>query len=285
MESYTVVHVDDLGMSRPANLGGVEAMDGAATCGSIMVPCPGFAEMVEIARERPELDLGCHITLNNEFPKFGWGPVLKDVPSLCDPGGNLWETPLKTIAYADPDEVRREMRAQLEMLLDTGIDVTHIDAHCGTAWDKAFYRDYIELGLEYDLPVLTLPEDLPPAPVPEDELRSDPKLSREMTAAVAARGFPVFDTFEAETPWYNPRVAEAHHRLRIARVIEGANYFVLHSALGGDELKAIVPNWMQRDSERYLFAPGGTLEVEFATRGIVTTGMRELRDQARAARS
>ena len=286
MEAYAVVHVDDLGMSRPANLGGVEAMEGAATCGSIMVPCPGFAEMVEIARERPELDVGCHITLNNEFPGFGWGPVLGDVPSLCGPDGNLWPDPGQTVAHADPEEVRREMRAQLELLLETGIDVTHIDSHCGTAWDKAFYRDYIELGLEYDLPVLALP------PAMSDDvdmlaqhgLRTEPALTREMAEAVTERGFPVFDLVEAETPWYNPFVAEHHHQLRIDGLPDARNYFILHSALGGGDLKAFAPDWMQRDSERFLFAPGGALAGEFAARGIKTLGMRELRDRARSGR-
>ena len=52
-ERVVVVHVDDLGMSRAANAGGVRALDGAATCGSIMVPCPGFDEIARIARGRP----------------------------------------------------------------------------------------------------------------------------------------------------------------------------------------------------------------------------------------
>ena len=283
--AYAVVHVDDLGMSRPANLGGVQAMEGAATCGSIMVPCPGFAEMVAIARERPELDLGCHITLNNEYPKFRWGPLLDDVPSLCGPDGYLWKDPADTVRCADPAEVRREMRAQLELLLETGIDVTHIDSHCGTVWDSAFYRDYVELGLEYDLPVLTLPGNIPVQDLERAGLRRDPGLVREMADAMAGRGFPVFDLVEVDTPWYDADACESHHRLRMDRLVDGSNYFVLHSALGGPELQAIVPNPAQRDSERYLFAPGGSLEREFEARGIATSGMRELRDQARAARS
>ena len=272
-------------MSRPANLGGVEAMDGAATCGSIMVPCPGFSEMVEIARERPELDVGCHITLNNEFPGFGWGPVLDDVPSLCDRDGNLWPEPADTVRHAAPDEIRREMRAQLELLLDTGIEVTHIDSHCGTAWDAAFYRDYIELGLEFDIPVLTRPRSIPADVLAAAGLRADPELFREMDEAVAGRGFPVFDLMEVDTPNYDSLAAEKHHRRRIDRLVDGSNYFVLHSALGGPELQAIVPNCPQRDAERYLFAPGGILEGEFASRGVITKGMRELRDRARAGRT
>ncbi len=285
MGNYTVIHVDDLGMSRPANLGAVEAMDGAATCGSIMVPCPGYEEMVQIALARPELDVGCHITLNSEFPTFRWGPVLNDVPSLCDEDGFLWQKSRQTIAHADPAEVKREMRAQLELLLSTGVDVTHVDAHMGTAWDKAFYRDYVELALEYDLPVLVLSRDLPAEMLTQHGMRTDPDEVDALALAVEDRGFPVFQFVEADTPWYNPFVAKHHHTQRIDRLIEGSNYFILHSALGDEELKGFAADWMQRDSERYLFASGGELSEIFGARGISTLGMRELRDRARAKRS
>ena len=93
-ERVVVVHVDDLGMSRAANLGGVRALEGAATCGSIMVPCPAFDEMAQIARERPELDLGVHLTLNCEYDGHRWGPVRSDVPSLVAPDGD-WEVEVR----------------------------------------------------------------------------------------------------------------------------------------------------------------------------------------------
>ena len=54
-ERVVVVHVDDVGMSGPANRGALAAMADAATCGSVMVPCPAFGEIAELARERPEL--------------------------------------------------------------------------------------------------------------------------------------------------------------------------------------------------------------------------------------
>ncbi len=284
MENYTVIHVDDLGMSHAANRGGIEAMEGAATCGSIMVPCPGFDEIVQIGRDRTELDLGCHITLNAEFFGFRWKPLLDDVPSLCDGDGFLWRKARETIAFADPGEVKREMRAQLVRLLDSGVDVTHLDAHMATAMDKAFYRDYVELGLEFDLPTLSLSSDSAGDMLSQHGLRADADLCAELANALGSRGLPIFDFIEIETPWYNPFVAEHHHRLRIGRLAGGRNYFILHSAMGGPELKAFAPDWMQRDSERFLFAPGGALAGEFSARGITTVGMRQLRDEARAGR-
>ena len=45
-----VVHVDDLGMSTEVNRGGLRAREGAATCGSVMVPCPAFARIVRVGQ-------------------------------------------------------------------------------------------------------------------------------------------------------------------------------------------------------------------------------------------
>ena len=121
-ERVVVVHVDDLGMSLAANAGGLRALEGSATCGSIMVPCPGFADMARIARERPELDLGVHLTLNCEYEGYRWGPVRGDVPSLVAPDGGMWRSVRETVEHAGVEEVDRELRAQIYRALDAGID-------------------------------------------------------------------------------------------------------------------------------------------------------------------
>ena len=85
-----IIHCDDIGMCEAANRGAFEALEsGPATCGSLMVPCPAFDAAAAIARSRPELDLGVHLTLNAEFANHRWGPVLgaDAVPSLVDADG------------------------------------------------------------------------------------------------------------------------------------------------------------------------------------------------------
>jgi hypothetical protein len=69
-DRVVVVHVDDIGMSHSANRGALGALDGLATCGSVMVPCPAFDAVAEIARSRPDLDLGVHLTLNAEYESY-----------------------------------------------------------------------------------------------------------------------------------------------------------------------------------------------------------------------
>jgi predicted glycoside hydrolase/deacetylase ChbG (UPF0249 family) len=71
-----VIHHDDLGGSHSANIAFVELFDlGVVTSGSVMVPCPRFPEIAALARQRPDLDLGVHLTLTAEFPGFRWRPL------------------------------------------------------------------------------------------------------------------------------------------------------------------------------------------------------------------
>ncbi|MGI9592220.1 MAG: ChbG/HpnK family deacetylase, partial [Myxococcota bacterium] len=86
-DRVAIVHADDIGMCDAQSDGAFEALrNGPATCGSLMVPCPGFAAAAERAREHPQLDLGVHLTLTSEWPSLRWGPVLgaEAVPSLVD---------------------------------------------------------------------------------------------------------------------------------------------------------------------------------------------------------
>ena len=77
-----VVHVDDIGMSKAANLGALRVLKGATTCGGIVVPCSTFAEFASVKRERPDMDLGIHLTLNDEVLTHRWGPLRGDAPGL-----------------------------------------------------------------------------------------------------------------------------------------------------------------------------------------------------------
>ncbi len=278
-DRLVVVHVDDIGMSHPANVGAIRVLEDTPNCGSVMVPCPAFDEIAEIARARPELDLGVHITLNSEFPDHRWGPVLDDVPSLTRPDGTLWQRCRETIRHADPGEVAREMRAQVQRALDAGIDVTHIDAHMGTALDKDYVSAYAQLGIEFRLPV-HLPRRFVHDLALEHGLRLDDEAYAEHVSSMEAKGFPIYDMVEASTPWYNPFVAEEHNRNRLARLGDGLSILLNHAAEGSDELRAFAPDWLQRHEEHRLYSDG-TMSRAIEEMGFHRVGTRQLRDALR----
>ncbi len=258
-----VVHADDIGMSHAANVGAFAALDaGPATCGSVMVPCPWSTEAAEMAKARPEVDLGVHLTLNAEFEGYRWGPVAgrTAVPSLVDEAGHLFRTSRETVKCGSVEDVRTELRAQIDAALAMGIDVTHLDSHMGTVFHPKFFDVYLDLGREYDLP-LFLPS--------VEELRPDPE------------GFVVFDGFDAESLRFELGEGERHNLRRISELGPGLNYLICHPAQGGDELSAIADTAHQRDFERRFYG-GDAGRTALAEAGVETIGMRPLRDLLRA---
>ncbi|HTO51968.1 MAG TPA: polysaccharide deacetylase family protein [Myxococcota bacterium] len=281
-ERVVVVHVDDLGMSHAANQGGLSALDAAATCGSIMVPCPAFDEIAQIAKARPELDLGVHLTLNCEYSGYRWGPVSADTPSLCARDGGMWQTSRETVENATAEDVEREMRAQVERALAAGIDVTHVDAHMGTAFNLKFVDCYFRVAQAYRLPAFVprvRARDLPAHGLP-DALKDYVRRIDEHEAA----GFPIFDHFDADSLEFPPGTGLTHNQARLERLGSGLSYLITHCAQGGPELESITRDWRQRDEERRIYSDGSMRDA-LAARGMRTLGMRPLRDLMRPAKA
>ncbi len=147
-----IISCDDLGSSHAANEGVFGALhDGIATCASIMVPAPWARDAA--SRVLPTDDIGVHLTLNCEHDHYRWGPITH-APSLQSGEGgfprnltDLWE-------HADPAEVLRECRAQIERAIAWGIDATHLAPHLSAITLRPeFFDVYIELAIEFRLPV------------------------------------------------------------------------------------------------------------------------------------
>lgn len=153
-----IIHADDIGVSQSENAATLKAFrEGSVNSGSIMVPCPWFNEIAAVAKENPNLDLGLHLTLNSEWSLYKWGPVASrtEVPSLVDDKGFLYDNVLDLMKHAKPEEVEKELRAQIDRAIAFGINPTHFDGHMGAAFSNPEYLDiYMKLGREYKVPVL-----------------------------------------------------------------------------------------------------------------------------------
>jgi len=281
-ERAVVLHADDIGLCQAANDGAFETLQrGVASAGSLMVPCPGFEAAASYARRFPELDLGVHLTFNCEFDRARWGPVAAPahVPTLLAPDGFLRRTALDTAAHARPEEVELEARAQIERALDAGIDVTHLDAHLGTALYPPLLEVYTRLARAYQLPVFALRPD--PAKLVRRGLEAAQPIFEQICAELEGLGFPILDDWDDDSLTFEPGRGEAHNRARLAAVRPGVTYFLIHPARDGEELRQRTPeNAHARVFEhRFYGAPPGAAAL--ATEGIRTVGMRPLRDAVR----
>ena len=259
-----ILSCDDLGSCHGATVGVYRAMrEGLATCASIMMPAP-WARFA--ADEYHGEDIGVHLTLNAEHPSYRWGPLTHAPSLLSGEGGfprsidDLWE-------HADPSEVLRECRAQIERAIAWGIDVTHLAPHLSSITLRPeFFDVYLELAVEFRLPI-RLPSSI-------DESR----VGFPFRALAAEEGVLFPDHFDHDwSPGSRSRAIESFRLLR-----PGVTEIHVQPAIDTPEVRAlgdVASGWVD-DLDLV------TKDAEFAAAvrdsGAVLIGYRDLRDAMRA---
>lgn len=267
-----VMHHDDLGGSHSANAAFIELFDmGVVTSGSVMVPCAWFPEMAAIARERPDLDIGVHLTLTAEFPRFRWRPLTGVKRNgLTDESGFFWSSVADARA-ADLRAVEEELRAQIETALEAGIDATHLDAHMGTVWQPEFVDLYQRLGEEFRLPIVLTRDVGKMAPA---DFNFEPAFKR-----LVERGNPDFQRF-LMTPFGNPAPDEDAYAEIFSAAVPGLNWGAFHFTAPGDF--AMISDDAPTRLAEYQFFRSGRAKTLIEAAGLSLVGMRSFRDAMRA---
>ncbi|MDE0237447.1 MAG: polysaccharide deacetylase family protein [bacterium] len=257
-----VIHADDVGMCHGANQAFIELSHfGTITSGSVMVPCPWFSEIAEIAAGDDSLDCGIHLTLNAEKKHYRWGPVSTAGPSsgLVDEHGLLWRTVAEVRRNAHPDAVEQEWRAQIDRALAAGINVTHLDAHMGSALAPEWCHRYVAVGIDYGMPVLITDSLAAYGPnrhvAGPDEAQAADEAIQSAAATAREAGMPVFDTV-LETDFSRAPHERADYEAMLIDLDESFVYCAFHpNAPGGAEIEAIEPDTFHVRTDEYgLFA-------------------------------
>jgi predicted glycoside hydrolase/deacetylase ChbG (UPF0249 family) len=154
-EKVVIFHIDDMGFSHASNVASFECLDmGVASCGSILVPAAWFLEVASICKNNSKYDVGVHLTLTCEYDLYRWRALSSVDPKtgLLDSEKSLWRTAEEAIANVTVKAAEIEMRSQIQMALDNGIDITHIDTHMGTVMDPKFLPSYLKLARVFNVP-------------------------------------------------------------------------------------------------------------------------------------
>jgi chitin disaccharide deacetylase len=152
--------LDDIGMNHSVNLALEEvAKTGMPFSATVLFVCPWYQEAVEILKKYPQIPVGVHLALNSEWRGYRWGPVLGKggVPSLVDSAGYFLPSTRAFLANKyDLGEVERELSAQVERAVQSGLKITFIDAHMGMAWATPQLREVMErVAKKYGLGIST----------------------------------------------------------------------------------------------------------------------------------
>lgn len=265
-----IVHADDLGLAQSVNEASMEAFsNGGITSGSVMVPCPWTPDFARYCRNHPGLDVGIHSTLNAEWEYYRWDGVLpsSEIPSLLDEEGYLHASLESVAREADPAEVEREVRAQIERAIALGIQPSHLDTHMGSMAAKPeFFQIYLKLGREYQLPVL-LPRYM------------TLQLSEEQRAVLTDEVILLDELFMMNQDPGASGWAKAYENM-IGQMKPGLNQLIVHLAHDNDEMKAITVDhpdfgsaWRQRDLD---FVSGDAFRNMLKSHGIRLVGWKQI---------
>lgn len=153
--TYLMIRADDIGMSHSVNMALKELLEtGYPVSASVMFPCPWYKEAVSLLKEYDNVSVGIHLTLNSEWENYRWGPITgrEAVPSLVDKDGHFYHTtePLRNNPPLRKD-MEKELRAQIERALQSGLRIDYVDYHMGTMGIPGFRDVTQQLAREYNL--------------------------------------------------------------------------------------------------------------------------------------
>lgn len=143
-----LLRLDDNGMNHSVTMAVKQvAESGIPFSTSVMFACPWYQEAAAVLKQYPNISVGVHLVLNSEWKYYRWGPVLGQtaVPSLVDTNGYfLASTDEFLESHYKLDDVEKELSAQIERALHSGLKIDYVDYHMGTAVSTPELRAIVE---------------------------------------------------------------------------------------------------------------------------------------------
>jgi chitin disaccharide deacetylase len=272
-----MLHADDAGMSVEANIATKEMLlNKHIQSAAAMPPCPAFEDMIEWAKQHPEIDLGLHLTLTSEWKTYRWPSVLpvEEVPGLIDGEGKLWRSVPEVVQNATPEEVEKEIRAQIEKSLAMGYRPGHIDTHMGTLYGHPeFAKAFLRVAMEYGIPANAI--DMSDPLVLEYYKKAGYPITDELIAFMDSYTLPKVDNFTSapKGDTYEQKVQAFKDLIKSLR--PGLTEIIFHPSVASENLKNITGSWQQRIWEYEMFSDPDLIKF-FEDEGIIFTDWKEI---------
>ena len=150
-----IFNADDFGISKGVNAAIVKAhREGILNSASLMINQKYAADAVKLAKEMPELEIGLHVNLTNEYPAV----TSRQIPLLVDGQGKLKNgfVNLFLLSFLKPRQLQQqaetEMRAQIAKYLATGLPLQHLDSHRHIHLIPPIFKAMRKLQKEFEVP-------------------------------------------------------------------------------------------------------------------------------------
>jgi len=138
-----IVNADGFGFTYGNNRAIFEVLEkGFIRSVSVNATWPAVEQVKTLICDFPHVSVGIHLNLSV-------GPAIlarEQIPSLLNPSGEFHGSDfgyLSRKGKLNPDEMRRELAAQIDRVLDLGVQITHWDSHQG----RHLYPGFFEAAL------------------------------------------------------------------------------------------------------------------------------------------
>jgi predicted glycoside hydrolase/deacetylase ChbG (UPF0249 family) len=151
MERRTlIVTADDVGLHPGMTAGAIRAhQEGIVTACSIVANGAAFDDAVARLRDVPSLEVGVHLTLVEERP----------LTPIHFPRKYTSFVPLYTARLITLSAIERELRAQIERVLGSGLRITHLNGHQHLHLLPRIFGVVRRLAAEYAIPYVRIVDD------------------------------------------------------------------------------------------------------------------------------
>lgn len=278
-----ILHADDIGMCPEANISAKHYMENDYIQSSaVMMPCPDAQDFIEWAKEHPEEDVGLHLTLTSEWKTYRWPGLTsaEEAPGLLDEEGKLWHKVIQVVQNASPEEVEKEIRAQVQQAIDWGYQPNHIDTHMGTLYGShLFTAAYLKVAEEFEIPAMVIDFENPV--VVQGFKDAGYPINDEMIEIVNAYSLPKLDFFASAPNADTYAEKKASFQALVRSLQPGLTEIIFHPSELTDNLKSITNSWQQRSWEAQMFQDEEMIEF-FKAEKIVFTNWKEIMQRFKA---
>jgi hypothetical protein len=274
-----IIHADDMGLAHSVNTACIKSFENKSiTSGSIMVPCPWAPEIAAYIKDHPGLDVGIHLTMTAEWDLYKWGGVTPSdqIQSLLDKNNYFYPSVEELGKVAKGVDAEKELRAQIDKAIASGVQPTHLDTHMGSVMaNPELFKIYLNLSDIYHLPILFPRAYLSWFP---------PDLAKSMESKI----FLLDNLFMLEPKMIEGKWIDAYKK-GIEALKPGLNEMIVHLAVDNDEMQAITKGhndygstWRQHDLD--LISSPEFKEL-LITNHIILIGWKQIRDLMNAPAS
>ncbi len=181
-----IVNADDFGLHPSVNQAIILGhREGIITSTTVLAGGIAFFNGLEDLQNCPQLGIGAHLCLVDQAPVL----APEKIPSLVEDSGRFVSSYSAfirrlTLGKIKLAEVRDELTAQIQRLIDAGISITHFDSHQHLHLLPGIYKIVAELGAKFGVPGIRIPGEisLPEATTPSALRRLQGKLVLNLAA-------------------------------------------------------------------------------------------------------